>query len=185
MFADYFLTVTGAIWKERKYDEHFKAPFYELNPALQKSVSAKKWWNAKHVLMTAVLTAVLLWMVEFAGLPEFFVRGFLAAIIVFFGALLGRHVYNLLMFARMRREPSEISGQVTMAHSLVTVLALYQCFMVLIPLVLLALLSPAPSTVGGVAGLVLLSVVHLDWIRKYRKEGAKGGADTRAERMIG
>jgi len=33
MFADYFLTVTGAIWKERKYDEHFKAPFSELNPA--------------------------------------------------------------------------------------------------------------------------------------------------------
>ena len=39
MFADYFLTVLGAIHAEKKHSQHIRSEHYELNPAWQKARS--------------------------------------------------------------------------------------------------------------------------------------------------
>src|SRR6266478_5578659 len=118
MFADYFLTVFGAIQKERKYSLHFNSQHYELNPLWQKPISQKKWFNPRHILITVSLSALLAGALEFCNLPGPFVQGIFGFFFVFFGMAIGRHLSNILTFRRMAQKPEQISGEVAMDHSL-------------------------------------------------------------------
>ncbi len=70
MFSDYFLTVAGAVLKEKKYADHFKFEHYELNPIWQKEIAQKKWLNPKHIVLTIVFSSVLIFLMEFGEMPE-------------------------------------------------------------------------------------------------------------------
>ena len=171
MLADYFLTIVGAKQRDKKYSEHFTTEHYELNPTWQKQIAQGKWLNPKHLLITTVVTLLLVLVIEAAeGVPEPLAQGILGGLLVFFGAVIGRHLYNLLIFRDINRKPNEISGQVAMAHGLMLRMSLYQYVVVLIPLALIAVLSPTPFVLGGLLGVVLLLVHHLRWIGRYRKE---------------
>ena len=65
MFADYFLTVVGAVQKEKKYSNHFTVQNYELNPIWQQDIAQKKWLNLRHILFTVLITVLLIFLTEF------------------------------------------------------------------------------------------------------------------------
>ena len=168
VLADHFLTLIGETQRVKKYSEHFTIEHYELNPAWQESVAQKKWFDPKHILLTITIIVLLMLVVESSYMPELFAQGLLGALLVCFGSVVGRHLGNLLTFRHINRTPNEVSGQVSMTHALLLSLSLYQLSGVLVPVALVAALSPTPFAIGGVFGVVLLLIVHLQWIRKYR-----------------
>jgi hypothetical protein len=167
--ADYFLTVFGAILKEKKYDEFFKTEQYELNPVWQHAIGKKKWFNPR-LLGWAVLLAGFLVSLEFANVPNEIIHGFVACFVLLFGATIGRHLSNILTFRRLIKKSDDISGQITMSHALVLTLSLYQSVAVVVPVVLLVIFYPSPALIGAFIGSLLLFAIHLGWIRRYKKK---------------
>ena len=170
MLVDYFLTLAGAVQREKEYGDHFKAEHYELNPIWQRQVAEKKWFNPKHLLLTVVVTLFLILVTQFSEIPEHFVLGLLGCLLVFFGMLIGRHLSNLMIFRYMIRRPHDISGKVSMTHGLLLSLSLYQYIVVFVPLVVIAFFAPSPFVIGAVLAGVLQVLVHIKWISKYRKK---------------
>jgi hypothetical protein len=169
MFADYFLTLAGAVLKDRKYGDHFKTEHYELNPIWQKDVARKKWLNPRQIALVVVGSCLVILPMEFVELPEPFVQGVLGCLLAVLGMVIGRHLSNLMIFRYVIRKPDEISGQVTLTHSLLLSWSLYQNLAVLVPLALIAVFSPSPLVIGACVGAVLVLAVHWRWIRKHRK----------------
>src|SRR5262249_53832041 len=118
MFADYFLTVWGAILKERKHSEHFKHEHYELNPIFQKEIAKKKWFNPRHTLVTILVSLGLALLLQFGDIPDAVAEGLLGYFFTLFGAIIGRHLSNILIFKQMARSPNEVSGQIKMSHGM-------------------------------------------------------------------
>ena len=169
MFADYFLTLAGAVLKDRKYGGHFKTEHYELNPVWQKAIAKRKWLNPKHIALVFVGTSVLILPMEFVEMPEPFIQAVLGCLLAVLGMVIGRHLSNLMIFRYVIRKPEEISGQVTLTHSLLLSWSLYQNLTVLVPLALIAIFAPSPFVIGACAGAVLLLAVHWKWIGQHRK----------------
>src|SRR2546426_6653463 len=133
MLADYFLTVLGAVKKEKGYSNHFKAQHYELNPIWQESISRKRWLNPRHILLTLVVSGGLAGILEVGDFPASLADGLFGCLFVFFGTVIGRHLCNILIFRRFAQRPEEISGQVAMAHSLALAISTYQYLVVAVP----------------------------------------------------
>jgi hypothetical protein len=169
MLADYYLTLVGAALKDRKYGEHFKTRHYELNPVWQRQVAQLKWFNPRHLLVTALVAALLAFVAESGTLPGWLVTGLLGCLLVLFGAVIGRHLSNILTFNHMIRKPDGISGQVAMSHGLLLALSLHQSLTVFLPVALIALFAPGPFTVGAVFGGLLHVMIHLVWLLRHRR----------------
>jgi hypothetical protein len=170
MFTDYFLTVLGAIQRDKEYALHFKTQHYELNPIWQKQIAHKKWFNPRHIILTILLSGILICLVEFGDMPADFAKGLLGCILVLYGMILGRHFSNLLVFSHLIRKPGEISGEVSMSHQFVLSLSLYQTLMVIVPILLVAIFSQSNFALGGVVGIILFLIINLVWIRKAKKQ---------------
>jgi len=184
MLCDYWLTVAGARAREGVYAEHFKTQHYELNPIWQAAIARKRWLNPRHLALTFAISAVFIGVGEtlLANDPVFdFVIGALFAV---FGAVNGRHLSNLATFAWMRRHPDELSGNIAMSHALTLWLSTFQYLVLLLPLALLAIVTPTPHVLGGLGGGVLLIAVHLGWIRRWYRQRRRREAEsaTAAER---
>ncbi len=169
MLADYWLTVAGAVQREGQYANHFKMKHYELNPVWQKDVAQKRWLNPWHIALTLVITGGLYVVLESGGLPSEFCRGVVGCVLVLFGMILGRHLNNLLVFRFLNRQPHEISGQVVLSHRFVLYVSLFQTLMVLIPVGLIAVLSPTPFVIGALIGLLLFLVTNGVWIGRAKR----------------
>ena len=182
MFADYFLTVLGAIKREKGYNQHFKTQHYELNPIFQKHVAEKRWVNPRHAVVAIVASGAMIFLMECGSLPESLASGALGCVLVLYGAVLGRHGSNLLIFAHLSRKPEWVSGTVTMSHEFVLVISLYQILMGVLPIVIIAVFAPSYFACGGVVGILLWMNVHLQWMRKARKrESVCGESEAAAE----
>ena len=163
MFADYFLTVLGAVESEKTYARHFAREHYELNPLWQKSIRQKRWFNPRHIILVIAANSALIWLLEFGESPDGIVQALLGALLVVFGTVIGRHVSNLLLFRYLAKHPDQISGRVTMSHPLVVSTAMYQTIVVLVPTVLIAIFSRSAFALGGVIGIALLLCIQLVW----------------------
>jgi len=170
MFADYFLTLAGAVLKDKGYGDHFKVEQYEMNPIWQKEVAQRKWFNPKHILLTILISSLLILLVEYGEVQESFIQGMLGCLVSIYGMVIGRHLSNLLIFSYMIRKPDEIHGEVTMAHTLVLMLSLYHYIVVLVPIILIAIFSPSPFVIGVLVGVIFLQALHLKWIWMYQKK---------------
>ena len=175
MLADYFLTLAGAVLKDRGYGNHVKAEHYELNPIWQRQVAQRKWWNPRHLGLTVVLSSALILLAEFGEMPEPFIQGSLGCVLVFFGMIIGRHLSNLMLFEYVIRKPDEMSGEVAMTHALLLSVSLHQYLVAFVPLALIAIFSPSPFVIGASVGAILLVAVHLAWIRKHRRQTRERG----------
>ena len=78
-----------------------------------------------------------------------------------------------LIFRYLIRRPNEISGQVTMAHSLMLWWSIYQYIVVLVPIAIIALFAPSSFANGALIGAAVLFAVHLKWLRQYKKKSEK------------
>ncbi len=169
MFADYFLTILGAIKIEQGYSKHFKTEHYELNPQWQQDVKQIKWFNVKHITVTILVTISIVYIFESFDLPYELIKGFIGCILVLYAMITGRHITNLLIFLYVNRNPGHISGEVNMTHQFVLYLSLFQTVMVLVPIVLLAIFSNSYFAYGGAVGIGLFLVINYQWIRKAGK----------------
>lgn len=163
MLSDYFLTVLGAAQSEKGYRNHFRMQHYELNPLWQQSISRKKWFNPRHIALTAIVSCGTAGLLEVGDLTEPVAEAILGCLLVFFAMLVGRHLSNILVFRRFAKRPDEVSGQVSMAHSLMLAISAYQFLVAAVPLALLAVLSPTPFTLGAAVGGPLVLFVHGIW----------------------
>ena len=166
MFADYMLTVLGARQRETGYGQHFKMPNYELNPVWQKAIAQNRWFNLRHTVLTLFFFVVLLYLVEFGGMPEIYPQILLGAILTIYGYILARHLSNLLVFRRVRRLPHEVSGEITLTQTFATAISFHQCLHLTIPLVILAYFSRNGYVIGGAAGAVVLMLLTLSWLQR-------------------
>jgi hypothetical protein len=169
MFADYFMTLQGAIEREKGHSLHYKIEHYELNPIWQKAIQQRKWFNPRYILLVIILCSVLSWLIEFGGLPDQSIQLLLGYVFVVFGIVLGKHVNNILLFRNLANNPDQISGQITMSHQLVLSVSMFQMAAVLVPLAFVAIFSRSSFAVGGVLGTLMLLVMHLFWKFRARR----------------
>ncbi|HSG31910.1 MAG TPA: hypothetical protein VLB82_10230 [Thermodesulfobacteriota bacterium] len=170
MFADYFLTILGAIKIEQGYSKHFKTEHYELNPQWQQDVKEIKWFNIKHIIVTILVTIGLGYIFESFYLPYALIKMLIGCILVLYAMIIGRHITNLLIFSYVNRNPGHISGEVNMTHEFVLYLSLFQTVMVLVPIILIAIFSNSYFSYGGAIGITLFILVNYQWIRKANRQ---------------
>ncbi len=170
MVADYFLTVAGAILRERTYSEHFQLKHYEMNPLWQNAIARKKWFNPRHLVITGGVTVVFYYLFEYAETSIPFMEGLLASVLVLYAMINGRHLSNILIFRYLNNHPDQITGHIQMEHRFVLFMSTAQYVTVLIPIAMLAWLLPSPQTIGGLAGILLSFVIHIRWGMKYKKK---------------
>jgi hypothetical protein len=168
MFLDYFLTVLGAVWREKKYTQYFKIQHYELNPMWQRQIAGKQWFNLRHIALTSVLSGALICLLEFGHVPHGFAGGLLGSVLVLYGMILGRHLSNLLVFSYLVKNPDEISGEMIMSQRFVLFLSLYQSLMVMVPMALIAVFSQSDFVWGGIVGILIFQIIQLRWIQREK-----------------
>ena len=166
MLADYFLTLAGAAYRERAYADHFKVEQYELNPAYQKDVAMKRWFNPRHLLGTALVSGMLIGILERGVLPRVLAAVLLGALLVVFGSIVGRHINNLLVFHHVAQRRGEVTGAVTMTHGFALSSSLYQTVMLFVPISVLAAVTQNPWLFGAVLGLAAFVLSHLVWMHR-------------------
>jgi hypothetical protein len=172
MIADYLLTIASARLRENGYAAHFRTEHFELNPVWQDAVAKKRWLNARHLVLTFVLSTLLIACIEALPRGMALVAFFGGALIGLQGALIGRHLSNLATFAYVRRHPGAISGTVTLRHELMLWLSAFQTASMLVIAGALALAVPRPAVLGVFAGIAGLVLVHLIWIVRLRRRSA-------------
>ena len=112
-------------------------------------------------------------------MPDPAAECFFGCLFVFFGMVIGRHLSNIPIFRRFSRRPEEISGQLVMAHSLALAVSTFQYLVATVPVAIIAIFSPTPFALGGVAGAILVFVVHCVWILRQKKASDKPGGAVR------
>lgn len=169
MIADYLLTIAGARLREGGYAEHFRTEHFELNPVWQATVAKKRWFNARHLVLTFAISTLLIACIE--GLPAdmALVKFLGGALIGIYGSVIGRHLSNLATFLYVRRHSDAIAGTVTLRHELVLWLSIFQHGPLLLVFAIVAIASPQPIVLGAFAGVVLIALVHLIWIARFRR----------------
>lgn len=165
-FVDYFLTVLGAIERDKEHARHFKMEQYELNPIWQKSINQRKWFNPRHALLIIVATGVLALLFQFADLPEGCIQLLPGAVFVVYGVIVARHLGNIFIFRYLARRPDRIAGEITMSHQLVLRLSAAQLAPVVVAVALIAIFSGNNFAWGGLLGASMLFCVHLVWMLK-------------------
>jgi hypothetical protein len=179
MLADYFLTIAGARAKRGTYERYFGTRHYELNPVWQKAVARLAWFNPRHLVLTAALTAILVVLAEGPLAADKPIVEMLEGLFfAMFGIVVGRHLGNLATFAYLRRHPDAIEGRVTMSHDIVLWISTFQTLALIVPAALLAAIAREPMSLGFFAGTVVLFAVHLGWIRRHRSERRTADAGT-------
>jgi len=166
--ADYYLTLVGAILREKEYGNHYIREHYELNPVWQKAISEKKWINPKQLLLTFIEIAVIFIVVEIGDMPETAYQVLVGFLITGYGILIGNHVGNILAFWHAFRKPDEISGQVSETHAFSSSLSTYYLFIVLLPLVMILIFDPSPFVIGATLNCVLMMATHIIWIWRHK-----------------
>jgi len=167
--ADYFLTLAGAVLREKKFGNHFKKEHYELNPVWQSAIAEKKWFNPKLLLLTLIEIIVIIFVIAFGDIPEAIYQTLLGFYFVGYGILIGNHLRNILTYWHVNRKPDEITGQVFMTHGLSLSMSLYELIIVLIPLTTISLFAPSPFVMGATINCALQILAHVIWIWNDRR----------------
>lgn len=169
MISDYLLTIAGARLRQDAYGKHFKSEQYELNPLWRSAVSKLRWINFRHLILTALVTALMIALWEFLDAADPVLPYLMGFVIGIQGTINGRHLGNLAIFSYLKRHPAEISGEVRLTHGIALWLSSFQLFAVLLPLALLAAYSPRPAVIGALVGVIALVLVHFLWIARHRR----------------
>lgn len=175
MLFDYFLTVLGARLAEHGYRRHFKFPDYELNPAFQKSIAAKKWFSPKHIIAVVLVAAYCaFWYHWWQGDDPVF-EGCFGAFLTVFITVIGGHLANIWTFYFMLRYPDQVSGEVILTQRYVLHLTRSRMLMLLLPLAASAVVVRAPFLLGAVAGALALILIQTLWIWRNSRRKPRPG----------
>lgn len=169
MFCDYFLTVAGAVLKERGYDQVFEGEAYELNPVWQIDIAQKQWFNPRHTLLTLSITLLLFVIVESDQLSAPFLEGFLGCLCILFGIIIGKHLSNLLIFVWIARQVQRGTGSIAIGEELNLWTSALQYITVLVPMGLIVIFAFHPFALGGLLAVLLILGLHLVWIWRFNR----------------
>ncbi|MCC6740611.1 MAG: hypothetical protein IT452_16325 [Planctomycetia bacterium] len=169
MLADYFLTILGARTAQGTYTKHFNSGSYELNPVWRSAVKTRRWFNFRHHV-PAVVVPITMFFVERSTLPRPVpLFGLInAGMLSMYALILGHHAGNLLLFRRMARRPTEVTGTVKMSHTFELANARYRVLASAFPLVVGAALSRHPVALGAALGPVLYLLALSVWSANSR-----------------
>lgn len=170
--VDYFLTLWGAAAAERIHARHFRYEQYELNPAWQRDIKQRRWFNPRAMLRIGLVSVACMYLAWIPAAPQFFevLMGF------FFGshgAIIGRHVGNLMSFRYLDKHPHEIQGEVYLAYPTLMTFSQSNYLVAVVPLLLIGIMTGQPMVLGGIAGALFVFALHGFWRRKARKAAAK------------
>ncbi len=173
MLLDYYLTVIGLRLAEKKYRRHFRTPHYELNPIWQKQVEKKRnWFNLRHLSLVALMTALLFWL-DHITVFDTSLPFFLGATVLVYATVIGSHLANIMIFRRCFKHPAAVSGEVNLAHTFVLKSSQYRCWALLVPFAVAAAFVRDPFLYGGVAGILILMLVHSVWLIRAKSLARK------------
>jgi hypothetical protein len=173
MLLDYALTILGARASFGVYRQHFKSPYYEMNPLWQKSIEQLRWFNPLHFFIVCLMATILILLDLMQGIPSESLQLAVGILLGAYGSVCGRHLTNLLLFRYLNRNPSEINGQVEMTHRLVLNISLFN-HLGLVPLLgLIVVLVPEVYALGALVGVLAVGFAHLIWARKSKTREAK------------
>lgn len=165
MLADYFLTIAGAKLSEAGYRNHFKSASYELNPVWRGDVGKQRWFNPRHLLLTAAATALLIWAGESDVLfSDWFFPVMFGMMLGGFVPIIAQHLGNLFIFDFMRRRPNEVEGVVTFSMRYAVISAIAQGLTVIALLLVIAAFTRAPIVIGMLLGASVLMVARFNWL---------------------
>ncbi len=174
---DYSLTLVGARLRLRRAHEVVDVGgSYELNPLFQKAVDRGRWLSPRF-LVTLVGLGALLYLVAVvsSGLEVAWGLGFLLGVLVFTRvAVIGRHLQNIWLFARMARRPESVTGRIAYDRPTVYGLAFFSHGQTAALLGVAAVVAPDPWLVGGAAGTGLIALAALLLGALRRGAGPKG-----------
>jgi hypothetical protein len=171
MLADYFLTIAGALLYKRGYGKHVRYENYELNPMWQRSVDAVRWFNPRHLLITAFVTGFLLLVGEHVDPSvEPFYDFYFGLIATLFMIIVGRHLGNILIFLHAIKHPGDLSGEARLSYRVALKASNSQLWQVFLPLVVMAIYEKSAFALGCLCAPPALAVGHFRWRRKYQKQ---------------
>jgi hypothetical protein len=173
MLLDYFLTLAGSIQQEKVYGKHFRVQHYEMNPLWQKTIAKKKWFNLRHLVLTAFVSAYVVWLTNGVNAEEEASVGLLGCLIGVFSLLVGRHISNLLIFGYLIQRPNAVVGHIEMSHQLVLAISTFQTIGIFIILIPVAYFSRAAFAYGAAAGVLIMIFAHAIWIIHAKRKEAK------------
>lgn len=174
MIADYYLTLIGAKLRERRYAQHWVTKHYELNPIWQKSVSNYKWINARFIFLVIILTVLLYYLTEVGTTNSWLIEGMLGFIFTLYAMIIGRHIYNLLMFRYLDKHSECVEGKIIMSYDLTLSVSQFQTIIVTLPLLVVSLFSGSCFAWGGTVALIVFILKHQVWKMAKRVKPQRG-----------
>ncbi len=173
MFSDYYLTIWGIKLRNKGYSNYYEIENYELNPIWQKDIQDQKMFNIRQLTMTTAAFCFFIYVFEFNDLNSNLKEGLIGLLLAHYGMLTGRHFSNLLIYYYIKKHPEDLCGKIKQSHEFSLHNSLYQYFVAIIPLVIIAAVNPTPLLIGCAVGALFSIITHKLWIRKYRKNKTK------------
>ena len=167
MIADYYLTILGAVLREKKYGKHFKAETYELNPHYRKDIDSRSLFSFRIIAQVLINSAVLfLCSILFTGGYEFIYWIVLGFYLTLFGYINGLHVSNILSFLYVNRHSHVLDGTVRISHRYSLNSSLFSNFVLFIPLLFVLTFSYSHFVLGALIAVVYKALLGIWWITR-------------------
>ncbi len=172
MLADYYLTLYGARLRQLSgYGQFFGNEEYELNPNFQADISNFRRLSRRHLIAVLFMLFALALFAALSNtdpIVNALFELFMGYLFVLYLTIIGKHLQNLLTFRYLQSHPTEVNGQVSINYFMSLKLSQYQLVTVLLPLLIVAWVTQSLFAIGGVCGLLGLTVYHNLWGRLYR-----------------
>ncbi len=170
MIADYYLTILGAVLREKAYGKHFVIETYEMNPQFRKDIDSGRLFNLKFFGQLILHFAILFIISIFAkGNYEFIYWIALGFYLTLFAYINGLHLSNIFSFLYVSKNPQAFSGSVKIAHLYNLHSSLYSNFVLLVPLLVFVLFSFSYFVVGALIASAYNVLLGFIWIFKRRR----------------
>ena len=169
MIADYYLTILGAVLREKKYGDYFPVETYELNPGYREEIDDKKLFSARFIGQLALNFGILF-------LASFFLRDHLEFLywivlgfyLTLFAYINGLHLSNIANFLFIKSNSDEMKGEIRISHRYNLHSALFANFILLAPLVFILIFSYSHFVAGALIAVIYNVFLCLMWIVKNR-----------------
>ncbi len=173
MIADYYLTILGAVLREKEFGKHFIIDAYEMNPTYRNGIDQKRLLNLQFIAQVLLNFLILLACSIFLnGDLEFIFWIVLGFYLTLYGYVIGLHVSNILIFRWVERNPNAFDGVITLSHDFNLRMSLNLNAVLLIPVIIILIFSFSFFVLGSLLAVVYNITLVGNWIRK-RKHAEK------------
>ncbi len=173
MIADYYLTILGAVLREKEYGKHFIIETYEMNPTYRSVIDKKSLFNLKFVAQVLLNFAILLMCSIFLVSEfEFIYWIVLGFYLTLYSYIIGLHISNILIFRWVADNPDAIEGDVKLSHGYNLRQSLNFNAVLFFPIILILWFSFSYFVLGSLFAVIYNVMLVLNWISK-RKQAEK------------